>query len=385
MKKLSRIAYVLSHPIQYQSPLLKKLTTSSKFYLHTFYISDHSVKNFYDEEFGKKIKWNLNILEGHKFTFLKNFFNKNKISFFSPIVIDKKIFSILKKYDYIWFHGYAHHVQLILLLLCIIFKKKYFLRIESNLVSTKKSFIKNIFIKIIVRRAFKLLYIGSLNKEYYIEYGARNDQLVFVPYTVDNEYFISSQKRFKDTQIKKLLKLKDDIPIVLFSGKLIDRKQPKRLLEECLKIMRNVNFYLLFLGEGYLKKPMVEYLKNNKYKNNVKFLGFVNIDKISSFYSISDIFILPSTHETFGLVINEAMIHENAIISSKLVGSHSDFIKNNFNGFTFNNFDELRLKLKELLKNRKKINSYKKNSFKIIKYWNNDISLKSFEGIFNDQ
>ena len=38
-------------------------------------------------------------------------------------------------------------------------------------------------------------------------------------------------------------------------------------------------------------------------------------------------FILPSMHETFGLVINEAMIHENAIISSKFVGSHADFIK----------------------------------------------------------
>ena len=181
MKKLNSIAYVLSHPIQYQSPLLKRLSTSSKFHLHTFYISDHSVKNFYDQEFGKKIKWNLNILEGYKFTFLKNFFNKNKINFFSPIVIDKKILSILKNYDYIWFHGYAHYVQFILLFLCIIFKKKYFLRIESNLVSTKTSFIKNIFIKTIVRKASKLLYIGSLNKEYYINYGARNDQLVFIP------------------------------------------------------------------------------------------------------------------------------------------------------------------------------------------------------------
>ena len=76
---------------------------------------------------------------------------------------------------------------------------------------------------------------------------------------------------------------------------------------------------------------------------------------------------------------------KNAIISSKFVGSHADFIKNNFNGFTFDNFDELRFKLKDLLKNRKKINLYKKNSFKIINYWNNDISLKSFESIFNDQ
>ena len=117
--------------------------------------------------------------------------------------------------------------------------------------------------------------------------------------------------------------------------------------------MKNVNFYLIFLGEGYLKKPMIESLKNNKYKKNIKFLGFINIDEISNYYSISDIFILPSMHETFGLVINEAMIHENAIISSKFVGSHADFIKNNFNGFTFDNFDELRFKLKDLLKNKK--------------------------------
>ena len=116
--------------------------------------------------------------------------------------------------------------------------------------------------------------------------------------------------------------------------------------------MKKVNFYLIFLGEGYLKKPMIESLKNNKYKKNIKFLGFINIDEISNYYSISDIFILPSMHETFGLVINEAMIHENAIISSKVVGSLAVFIKNNFNGFTFDNFD-VRFKLKDLLKNRK--------------------------------
>ena len=51
----------------------------------------------------------------------------------------------------------------------------------------------------------------------------------------------------------------------------------------------------------------------------------------------------------------------------------------------FDNLMNCDLKLKDLLKNRKKINLYKKNSFKIINYWNNDISLKSFESIFNDQ
>ena len=73
----------------------------------------------------------------------------------------------------------SHYVQFILLFLCIIFKKKYFLRIESNLVSTKTSLLKYIY-KNNCRKASKLLY-GSLNKEYYINYGARNDQLVFIP------------------------------------------------------------------------------------------------------------------------------------------------------------------------------------------------------------
>lgn len=383
MKNIPKLAYILSHPIQYQSPLLKKLSFSSKYKLHTFYISNHSVKNYYDQDFKKKIKWNIDILDGYKFTFLKNFFNKNKISFLSPLTFDRRVFSILK-YDYIWFHGYAHYIQLFLLLLSIILKKKYLLRLESNLISTRRGFLKDLFIKIIIKKAFKLLYIGSLNKEYYLKFGADINQLIFVPYTVDNEYFISKKKKFNKFKLKKSLKLNYDIPIILFSGKLITRKQPDKLLIECLNLMKSQKFYLIFLGEGDLKNSMESLLKNNIYKKYIRFCGFINIDQISDYYSLSDIFVLPSLHETFGLVVNEAMIHENVIITSKFVGSYKDFINENTNGFTFNTFDDLRKKLKNLLKNKRKIETYKNNSFKKIKYWNNDISLKSFERLFND-
>lgn len=381
--KIKKIAYVLSHPIQYQYPLLKKLSTSNKFELNTFFLSDHSVKDYFDKDFGKKIKWNINILSGYNFTFLKNYFNKNKISFFSPIVLDKKIFEILK-YDYIWFHGYAHYIQLFLLILCLFFKKKYLLRLESNLVSTNRNFFKDIFIKIIIKKAFKILYIGSLNKEYYLEFGAKLDQLFFVPYTVDNDYFLSKKKKFNKVKIKKSLNLNEDIPIILFSGKLIKRKQPHLLLEECLSLMKIQKFYLIFLGEGDLKQSMINLSKNKSQKKYIRFCGFINIDKISDYYSLSDIFILPSLQETFGLVMNEAMLHANVIVSSKFVGSYRDFINENYNGFTFENFNDLRKKLKILLKDNKKIETFKKNSLKRIKYWNNDISLKSFERIFND-
>ena len=82
-------------------------------------------------------------------------------------------------------------------------------------------------------------------------------------------------------------------------------------------------------------------------------------------------FILPSRIAPWGLVINEAMSAENAIIASNQVGAAYDLVKKNKNGFTFKNDDHKDLAKKILLiyKNKKKIKYYKKNSLKIISKW----------------
>jgi len=70
----------------------------------------------------------------------------------------------------------------------------------------------------------------------------------------------------------------------------------------------------------------------------------------------------------------------NAIISSEECGASYDLIKNNINGYTFVNNDavDLSKKIKLIIKNKNKINNFKKNSIKIITKWN---FQKCFDGL----
>lgn len=72
--KIPKLAIVMSHAIQYQVPLLRKIVASQKIDLMTYFNWDFGVnQKSIDPEFKTKIKWDIPILEGYKYKFLKNF------------------------------------------------------------------------------------------------------------------------------------------------------------------------------------------------------------------------------------------------------------------------------------------------------------------------
>ena len=70
MKK--KIAIISTHPIQYYAPLFNLL--AKKIEIKVFYTwGEESIKKF-DPGFGKKVEWDIPLLEGYNFQFLKNLF-----------------------------------------------------------------------------------------------------------------------------------------------------------------------------------------------------------------------------------------------------------------------------------------------------------------------
>ena len=61
------IKYIISHPIQYQVPLIRFL--SKKVKIEVAYRSNISLKTFYDKEFNKNIIIQKNLLSGYKYSF----------------------------------------------------------------------------------------------------------------------------------------------------------------------------------------------------------------------------------------------------------------------------------------------------------------------------
>ena len=66
LKVMLRVAYLLSHPIQYQSPLLRLLAQQPGLELTVLYTSDFSVRSYHDKGFGAAVEWDVPLLGGYR-------------------------------------------------------------------------------------------------------------------------------------------------------------------------------------------------------------------------------------------------------------------------------------------------------------------------------
>ena len=365
---MKNIAWIVSHPIQYYSPLYNKISKSNEFDLTVYYLSDFSVKGYVDKEFNREIKWDIPLLDGHKYKFLKNnSFKKTHGSFFSYIHFDfiKEIKE--KKFDLVVIHGWSSLSHLIAIFTCIATNTPYALRGDTNAFDinrklTLKNKLRNRLLSYIFNKASTLFYIGEENKKFYKSFGVKESQLIKMPFAINNDYFEAFN--FDLEEKRKKLEIAPNQKVILFTGKLISIKQPKLLIESLKGIDRN-KYLLLIVGDGELLNECK--LLATKLNINCKFLGFINQTEIPKFYHLSDIYILPSSKEAWGLAVNEAMNCNCAIIASDKVGSVNDLVKNNGFIFDYKDTSDLNSKIIRLLDDEQLLLEFKTNSKQIIK------------------
>jgi glycosyltransferase involved in cell wall biosynthesis len=181
----------------------------------------------------------------------------------------------------------------------------------------------------------RFLAIGSLNEKFYKSYGIRGDRIFLAPYTVDNEYFFE-RARCLEAQRRELRQregIPPDLPVVLYCGKLIAKKRPFDLLRAFATIGTKIRASLVFVGDGNLRPKLEEFATRNTLR--VHFLGFRNQSELPKCYTMSDVVVLPSDYEPWGLVINEAMCFGLPIVASDKVGAAADLIRDGLNGFVY--------------------------------------------------
>ena len=66
----TRLAYLVTHPIQYQAPLLRLVSAQPDIDLTVFFASDFSSRPFAAEDFGRTIQWDVPLLEGYPYELL---------------------------------------------------------------------------------------------------------------------------------------------------------------------------------------------------------------------------------------------------------------------------------------------------------------------------
>tara|TARA_Y100000389_G_C17464602_1_gene524487 strand:- start:3566 stop:4714 length:1149 start_codon:yes stop_codon:yes gene_type:complete len=356
------IKYILSHPVQYQAPLIRYL--SKKLKLIVCYRSNISLKKYYDRDFNKKIIIDKDLIKGYNFIFLKHI-GPNKVGNFFPLTTEfvKRIFD--HKTKIIWIHGIKNWYNLIIIIFSKFSKKKIFVRDEFNNVKHRSFlniFLNKLFFFIIDYFVDCYLSVGSKNRDAYKFFGVSDKKIYKVPWVVDNNKFFTKKKNNKN-------KIE-----ILFTGKLIYIKGCDILLSAIHLLNKDQKFKnkikVNIIGDGVLKNELINFKKEKKL-SNVHFLGFKKQSTIRSYYKRANIFIIPSRQDNWGLALNEAMAAKNAIISSDKVGSSFDLVINNFNGYTYanNDYKLLARQILKLYKDEKKINQFGNNSHKIISKW----------------
>jgi len=412
---MKKIIIITSHPIQYQVPLFKLLTLKEEMDLRVHFCWDFGVGgNNKDKEFGRIIEWDIPLFDGYRYKFLKNYSLKPSSDFWGQI--NFSVISELRKErpDALLIFGWNSFTNWLAFFTAFSLGIKVFLRGESplnqELLKPKwKIGIKKFILKPLFSRVYKLLYIGYENKKFYEYYGVPEEKLVFVPYAVDNKRFMAVSESLKANRKElreKLLGIKDERPVILFVGKLISKKRPMDLLRayELLIIsaqgarlpdgqgsasggkyqqLKTNNYSLVFVGDGELRSELEKYAKEHDLKN-VHFAGFKNQTELPQYYTVADMFVLPSgPGETWGLVVNEAMCFGLPVVVSDIVGCVTDLVYEGENGYVVPLGDVRKLSdaLSMLLKNDRE--KFGKKSFEIIQGYSFEEESKNILSIVN--
>jgi len=380
MKKKWRLAYLVSHPIQYQAPLLRLISAEPDIDLTVFFCSDLSVREYHDVGFGQALQWDVPLLDGYRHEFLPAFGGTDRLSFWRPLTHGLARRLDEGNFDALWIHGWGYWSHLLAVSSARRRGVKILMRGESGLHLTTRGRVrrglKRILMHYLVTNVDAFLTIGEHNRKYYLHHGAAPERLFPVPYSVDNAFFQEKAASAGPDRerLRTLLGLAPGRPVILYASKMIERKRPGDLLEAYIQLSgdgtREPDPYLLFIGDGELR-PELEARTARLNWNSIKFLGFKNQTELPGYYDLCDVFVLPSVQEPWGLVINEVMNAGRAVIVSDEVGCAPDLVKSGENGYVFKAGDisDLRNALVSVLSNLEMTRDMGRKSLEIINHW----------------
>ena len=122
---------------------------------------------------------------------------------------------------------------------------------------------------------------------------------------------------------------------VFFCGQMIRRKGVDLLLAAFDRLVaKGLEIRLVLVGRE-AELPQLLRSVSEAARARIRYEGFQAPDKLPAFFAQTDVFVLPSRHEGWGVVINQALGAGLPIICSDAVGAGADLVEENINGLHF--------------------------------------------------
>ena len=378
------VLLVASHPVQYASPIYRLLAKDSRIELQVAYCSLQGAEAQIDPDFGVEVKWDIPLMDGYPWLAMPNRspFRRGG-SFFS--FVNPQVWRLIRslKFDAVVLHtGYRCATFWIAVLAAKFARVAVLFSTDAHSLSPRdrrkwKCWVKKLIWPRLFRLADLVIVPSTAGVSLMRSLGIPDDRVVLTPYCVNNEWWTDQLTKVDRNGVRVRWGIPQDAVVVVFSAKLQPWKRPSDLLRAFVKVP-SCNAYLIFAGEGSLRSTLESEAESLGIAKNVRFLGFVNQSGLPEVYAASDILVLPSEYEPFGVVVNEAMLCGCCAIVSDRVGARFDLVREGETGFVFRagDVDDLAAVLRGILLCPEKLNNMKEAARERMTSWAPDRNVE---------
>lgn len=203
------------------------------------------------------------------------------------------------------------------------------------------------------------LLIDNIKKKTTLFYGVSKEAAAWLTeFNIKAQGVLYNAVDIKDYEKYPQKDKQEDKLIISYSGRLQPKmKGIEMLLSAFDTISREyTNLELIIAGDGPLLEPMRAQYK----QKNIRFLGFVNHEKVMEVNALSDVFVLMSRSEGFSTAMLEAALLKNVIITTPTVGGARDIIPDESFGYIIENDETILVSaLRKIVNNQIKMKKIK--------------------------
>lgn len=371
-----RVLVVASHPTPYSVSFWRLMAQHPELDVQVAYLSLQGVEKSVNKDFGVELAWDVPLLDGYEWTHIPNKSPQPGLGKFWGL-INPQLCQLIGngKFDVVMcYAGYNYASFWLIVGACRYYNIPFIFSTDASNIKPRtgnwKLQLKKIILPYIFNLAEVIIVSSTPGKKMLESIGIAENHIVITPSVVDNDWWQKQANKIDPDDVKRKWGIPLEASVILYVAKLQPWKRPQDLLKAFAKLDKK-EVYLIYAGDGILRQDLETQAQKLGVANRVIFLGFVNQSHLPAVYRATDVFVLPSEYEPFGVVVNEAMVCGCAVVTSDRVGAHYDLIKQNENGFVYpcGDTDELANILTLLFEDKNKLNNLKKAAQKRMETW----------------
>jgi glycosyltransferase involved in cell wall biosynthesis len=337
-----RLTVVTTHPVQYATPWFRHIAQRVPEISLTVLYATQPTPEQQGVGFGDAFAWDVPLTDGYRHRIVRRAaagVNVHSDDFWGVDVPEIGAAIAATTPDVVLIPGW-HSVTLVRALWACRWRRIPVLyRGDSNLLGMPSGWRGRVWAartRMVLRSFDGYLSVGARAREYLRHFGVPATSVFDAPHCVDNDFFAAAVAPYDAPDARRAarlaLGLDADAFVVLFVGKLEDKKRPMDLIRAVAAARPGMQ--LLMVGAG----PLALACQDAAQRLGVRAVwpGFLNQSELGKAYAAANCLVLPSdARETWGLVVNEALATGLPCVVSDRVGCAPDLVSPGVTGEVF--------------------------------------------------